>query len=78
MNYPEDILQTVLPDKARSIDLQHRASTEMNSVPEIIDEIERKIKQLEIENEAIKRDGKSKRLDEIWLNWLITEKKNQD
>lgn len=48
-----------LPDKA--IDLIDEAASrlrlEMNSVPEEIDEIERKIKQLEIEREAIKREG---------------------
>ncbi len=48
-----------LPDKA--IDLIDEAASklrlEMNSVPDEIDEIERKIKQLEIEREAIKREG---------------------
>lgn len=34
-------------------------------MPEEIDELDRKIKQLEIEKEAIKREGKSKKLDEI-------------
>jgi len=34
-------------------------------VPEEIDELDRKIKQLEIEKEAIKREGKSKKWDEI-------------
>ena len=56
-----------LPDKA--IDLVDEAAArlrmEMNSVPEEIDELERKIKQLEIEKEAIKREGQSKKLDEI-------------
>jgi ATP-dependent Clp protease ATP-binding subunit ClpB len=56
-----------LPDKA--IDLIDEAASklrlEMNSVPQEIDEIERKIKQLEIEREAIKREGKSKKLDLI-------------
>ena len=56
-----------LPDKA--IDLIDEAASklrlEMNSVPQEIDEIERKIKQLEIEREAIKREGKSKKLDMI-------------
>jgi len=54
-----------LPDKA--IDLIDEAASklrlEMNSVPQEIDEIERKIKQFEIEREAIKREGKSKKLD---------------
>ena len=56
-----------LPDKA--IDLVDEAAAklrmEMNSVPEEIDELERKIKQLEIEKEALKREGQSKKLDEI-------------
>ena len=56
-----------MPDKA--IDLVDEAAArlrlEMNSVPEEIDELDRKIKQLEIEKEAIKREGKSKKLDEI-------------
>jgi len=54
-----------LPDKA--IDLIDEAASklrlEMNSVPQEIDEIERKINQYEIEREAIKREGKSKKLD---------------
>jgi ATP-dependent Clp protease ATP-binding subunit ClpB len=54
-----------LPDKA--IDLIDEAASklrlEMNSVPQEIDEIERKIKQYEIEREAIKREGKSVKLD---------------
>lgn len=56
-----------LPDKA--IDLVDEAASklriEMNSVPEEIDEIQRDIKQLEIEREALKREGKSIKLDEI-------------
>ena len=56
-----------LPDKA--IDLIDEAAArlrlEMNSIPEEIDEIERKIKQLEIEKEAVKRDGESPRIKEI-------------
>jgi len=61
------IAERQLPDKA--IDLIDEAASrlrlEMNSVPEEIDEIERKIKQLEIEKEALKRDGESKRANEI-------------
>jgi len=48
-----------LPDKA--IDLIDEAASklrlEINSVPEEIDELQRSIKQLEIEREAIKREG---------------------
>jgi len=61
------ITDRFLPDKA--IDLIDEAAArlrlEMNSLPEEIDEIERKIKQLEIEKEAIKRDGESSRIKEI-------------
>ncbi len=56
-----------LPDKA--IDLIDEAASklrlEMNSVPESIDEIERRIRQLEIEREAIKREGDTKKLDTL-------------
>jgi ATP-dependent Clp protease ATP-binding subunit ClpB len=58
-----------LPDKA--IDLIDEAAAklrlEMNSVPEEIDEFQRKIKHLEIEREAIKREKNKKRLDELNL-----------
>ena len=61
------ITERFLPDKA--IDLIDEAASrlrlEMNSLPEDIDEIERRIKQLEIEREAVKRDGESKRIKEI-------------
>ena len=61
------ITERHLPDKA--IDLIDEASSklrlEMNSLPQEIDEVERKIKQLEIEREAIKRDDKKTRLNEI-------------
>ncbi len=53
------VSQRFLPDKA--IDLVDEAAArlrlEMNSVPENIDNIARHIKQLEIEREAIKREG---------------------
>ncbi|PRY95995.1 ATP-dependent chaperone ClpB [Marinilabilia salmonicolor] len=56
-----------LPDKA--IDLIDEAASklrlEMNSVPEEIDEIERRIKQLEIEREAIRREGDKKKVNEL-------------
>ncbi len=58
------ITDRFLPDKA--IDLIDEAAArlriEMNSLPEEIDEIERKIKQLEIEKEAVKRDGETGRI----------------
>jgi len=64
------ITDRFLPDKA--IDLIDEAASklrmEINSVPEELDEIERKIRQLEIEREAIKREN-----DEIKLNQLNEE-----
>ncbi|MDE6112734.1 MAG: AAA family ATPase, partial [Bacteroidales bacterium] len=56
-----------LPDKA--IDLMDEAAAklrlEMNSMPEKIDELERKIRQLEIEREAIKREDDQTKLTEL-------------
>ena len=56
-----------LPDKA--IDLVDEAASklrlEMNSVPEPIAELDSRIRQLEIEREAIKREGVSLKMDRI-------------
>ncbi|MBK6481791.1 MAG: ATP-dependent chaperone ClpB [Chitinophagaceae bacterium] len=56
-----------LPDKA--IDLIDEAAAklrlQMDSLPEELDEIERRIRQLEIEREAIKRENDKKKLDEL-------------
>ena len=61
------ITNRFLPDKA--IDLIDEAAAklrlEMNSVPDPIDELNRKIRQLEIEKEAVKREGHSPKLDEL-------------
>jgi ATP-dependent Clp protease ATP-binding subunit ClpB len=69
-----------LPDKA--IDLIDEAASklrlEINSSPEELETIERKIRQLEIEREAIKREkdeGKLKSLNEEIAN--LSEKRNQ-
>jgi ATP-dependent Clp protease ATP-binding subunit ClpB len=76
------ITNRFLPDKA--IDLIDEAASklrlEMNSVPEKIDELNRKIKQLEIEREAIKREGKSPKLNDIvsQLDTLRKEKEQYD
>lgn len=76
------ITNRFLPDKA--IDLIDEAASklrlEMNSVPEKIDELNRRIKQLEIEREAVKRDGKSPKLNEIvaQLDTLRDEQKVYD
>ena len=71
------ITNRFLPDKA--IDLIDEAASklrlEMNSVPDPIDELNRKIRQLEIEREAIKREGRSPKLDEIQAS--IKEAKDQ-
>jgi len=56
-----------LPDKA--IDLMDEAAAklrmEVNSVPEELDKIERNIKQLEIEREAIKRENDVRKLEQL-------------
>ncbi|MFY9115705.1 MAG: ATP-dependent chaperone ClpB [Bacteroidales bacterium] len=61
------ITSRFLPDKA--IDLVDEAAArlriEMNSVPECIDELERKIRQLEIEREAIKRENHKEKLETL-------------
>ena len=61
------ITNRFLPDKA--IDLVDEAASklrlEMNSVPEPIDDLNSKIRQLEIEKEAIKREGVSMKMDKI-------------
>ena len=58
------ITDRFLPDKA--IDLIDEAAAklrlEIDSVPQVIDEIRRKISQLEIEREAIKREGDSEQI----------------
>ncbi|MFA9391997.1 MAG: ATP-dependent chaperone ClpB [Prolixibacteraceae bacterium] len=69
------ITDRFLPDKA--IDLMDEAAAklrlEIDSVPQVLDEIERKIMQLEIEREAIKRENdhsKLKSLEEQLANLL--------
>jgi ATP-dependent Clp protease ATP-binding subunit ClpB len=61
------ITNRFLPDKA--IDLIDEAASrlrlEMNSVPEEIDEAERTITRLEIEKEALRRDGDTSKADKI-------------
>ena len=58
------ITERKLPDKA--IDLIDEAAAklrlELDSVPEEIDEMDRKVRQLEIEREAVKREGNEKKL----------------
>jgi len=56
-----------LPDKA--IDLIDEAASrlrlQINSVPEELEDVQRKIRQLEIEREAIKRENDKKKVDEL-------------
>ncbi len=66
-----------LPDKA--IDLIDESAAklrlELDSVPDEIDEQDRKVRQLEIEREAIKREGNKKKLENI--NKLIADSKEK-
>jgi len=69
-----------LPDKA--IDLMDEAAAklrlEIDSVPEELDEINRKIMQLEIEREAIKREKDERKLNELNEDIAnITDRRNQ-
>ena len=61
------ITSRFLPDKA--IDLVDEAASklrlEMNSVPEQIDTLDRRIRQMEIEREAIRREGDSQRIESL-------------
>ncbi len=61
------ITSRYLPDKA--IDLIDEAASklrlEINSVPEVIDELNRKIQQLEIEKEALKREGDKEKVKSL-------------
>ena len=72
------ITNRFLPDKA--IDLVDEAASklrlEMNSVPEPIAELDSRIRQLEIEKEAVKREGTSLKTDRIKaeLKELSTER----
>jgi ATP-dependent Clp protease ATP-binding subunit ClpB len=64
------ITDRFLPDKA--IDLIDESAAklrlEMNSMPEELDELERKIRQLEIEREAIKRENDEEKLKQLALD----------
>lgn len=73
------IADRYLPDKA--IDLIDEAAAklrlELDSVPEEIDEQERRVRQLEIEREAIKREKSERKLEEI-NKQIATAKENLD
>ncbi len=69
-----------LPDKA--IDLMDEAASklrlEINSVPEELDDVERKIMQLEIEREAIKRENDNEKLKDLSEQIAnLTDEKNR-
>jgi ATP-dependent Clp protease ATP-binding subunit ClpB len=76
------ITDRFLPDKA--IDLIDESASklriEINSMPEELDQLERKIQQIEIEREALKRekdDASKNRLKEIGVEFLdLDEKRN--
>ena len=72
------ITDRFLPDKA--IDLMDEAAArlrmQMDSLPEDLDEIARRIKQLEIEREAIQREGDSEKTES--LSKEIAELKEQE
>ena len=74
------ITSRFLPDK--SIDLVDEAASklrlEMNSVPEPIAELDSRIRQLEIEREAIKREGVSLKMDRIKDELAELEAKRKD
>lgn len=69
-----------LPDKA--IDLMDEAASklrmEINSKPEELDEVDRKIMQLEIEREAIKREKDKKKLDLLSEEIANLKEKSQE
>ena len=69
-----------LPDKA--IDLIDEAAArlrlESDSMPEPLDQIERKIRHLEIEREALKREGENQRLQKVETNIAnLSEERNR-
>lgn len=72
------ITDRFLPDKA--IDLMDEAAArlriQIDSVPESLDEVSRRIKQLEIEREAIKREDDQQKLEQ--LNKEIADLKDEE
>jgi ATP-dependent Clp protease ATP-binding subunit ClpB len=74
------ITDRFLPDKA--IDLIDEAASrlrlEMNSVPEEIDEAERTITRLEIEKEAVRRDGDTVKAEKISRELADTQSKRDE
>lgn len=69
-----------LPDKA--IDLIDEAASrlrlQINSVPEELEDVQRKIRQLEIEREAIKRENDKNKVEELTKSINELDKQRQD
>ncbi len=74
------ITDRYLPDKA--IDLIDEAAAklrlELDSIPADIDDLERKVKQLEIEKEAVKREGNKKEEKKIGEELAAAKKKRDE
>ena len=67
-----DLSSRYIPDRAlpdKAIDLIDEAAAklrlELDSVPEEIDDMDRKVRQMEIEREALKREGQTKKIEVI-------------
>jgi ATP-dependent Clp protease ATP-binding subunit ClpB len=74
------ITERQLPDKAIDLIDEAAAKTrlQIDSMPEELDEFERKIRQLEIEKEALKREHDTKSLERIALELAdLSEKRNE-
>ncbi|MCB0547021.1 MAG: AAA family ATPase [Phaeodactylibacter sp.] len=73
------ITDRYLPDKA--IDLIDEAAAklrlELDSVPELVDEWDRRVRQLEIEREALKREGETKKV-EVMNEQIANAKEKRD
>lgn len=74
------ITDRFLPDKA--IDLIDEAASKLrmqiNSMPTELDEVQRKLRQLEIEQEAIKRENDQKKLDDLKKSTAELKTKRDD
>ena len=70
------ITDRFLPDKAIDLMDEAAARLQIDSVPESLDEVSRRIKQLEIEREAIKRENDKGKLEQ--LNKEIADLKDEE
>jgi ATP-dependent Clp protease ATP-binding subunit ClpB len=74
------ITDRFLPDKAIDLidEAAAKARIEVNSLPEELDELERRIRQLEIEREAIKREKDERKLERIGKELAdLSDKRNE-